>query len=63
MWSAEKEEPVRITTFDDRSFGMPELYYLTKFAVSSGRLVLPLETRTGGVHVLRNRPDASEAGE
>lgn len=63
MWSAAREEPVRITTFDDRSFGMPELYYLTKFAVSSARLVLPLETRTGEVHVLRNRPDASEGGE
>jgi len=54
-------DAVQITSFEDRSFGMPELYYLTKFAVSSSKLVLPLETRSGEIHVLRTQPADSSS--
>jgi len=56
MRSVINADAIQITSFEDRSFGMPELYYLTKFAVSSSKLVLPLETRSGEIHVLRTQP-------
>jgi Tol biopolymer transport system component len=42
----------QITFFDDFDYGLPEVYFLTKFAVNSRRLILPLEERSGHIYLL-----------
>jgi len=46
-------EAEAVTEFDDLDFGLPENGLYTQFAVSSNRLVLPLEERKGDIYLLK----------
>jgi Tol biopolymer transport system component len=45
-------EPQQVTTFEGSVVNLPETALFTKFAVTATRLIVPLETREGGVYVL-----------
>ena len=45
-------EPQQVTTFEGSGVNLPETALFTKFAVTATRLIVPLETREGGVYVL-----------
>jgi len=44
----------RVTDYQGFSSGLPELARNTKFAVSSTRLIFPLESREGNIYILEN---------
>lgn len=44
----------QVTHYQDFDFGLPEQALFTKFAVSSTRLILPLEERKGEIYILEN---------
>ena len=52
--SVNKGETQQVTTFQDFAFGLSETALFTKFAVSSTKLVVPLETRKGEIYILEN---------
>jgi Tol biopolymer transport system component len=54
IWTASLEggEILQITEFDSPTSGLPESALLTKFALSKGRVVFPLEIREGDVYIM-----------
>jgi len=51
---SEGGEVRQVTTYKGLSSGLPESVLYTKFAVSSTRLILPLENRKGNIYILEN---------
>jgi len=49
-------EPVQVTSYDGLATGLPEVALYTKFAVSRDHLILPVETRSGEVWVMKRQP-------
>jgi Tol biopolymer transport system component len=47
-------EPEQVTDFGGSGSNLPETALFTKFAVTSTRLIVPLETRQGGIYVLES---------
>jgi TolB protein len=53
---ADGGEPQQVTNFEGSDVNLPETALFTKFAVTATRLIVPLETREGGVYVLEGFP-------
>ncbi len=49
---AEGGDPQQVTSFEGSAASLPETALFTKFAVTATQLIVPLETRQGGVYVL-----------
>lgn len=47
-------EPEQVTHFEGSGSNLPETALFTKFAVTATRLIVPLETRQGGIYVLES---------
>jgi Tol biopolymer transport system component len=47
-------EPEQVTDFEGSGSNLPETALFTKFAVTHTRLIVPLETRQGGIYVLES---------
>jgi len=51
---AEHPEPFQVTRFSALDRGLPEAVLYTKFAVAPGRLIIPVEERSGGLWLLQD---------
>ena len=49
-----EEQPFQVTSFAALAHGLPEAVVYTKFAVVSGRLIIPVEDRSGGLWLLEH---------
>jgi Tol biopolymer transport system component len=50
----EGAEPFQVTRFSALNHGLPEAAVYTKFAVAPGRLIIPVEERSGGLWMLED---------
>jgi len=50
------EPPFQVTRFAALDHGLPEAVLYTKFAVAPGRLILPIEDRSGGLWLIQELP-------
>jgi len=57
VWARNLEsgEEFRITQFDDLDSGLPESVILTRIAVGTGFVIVPVEERSGGLWILGMR--------
>jgi Tol biopolymer transport system component len=49
-----EDQPFQVTRFAALAHGLPEAVVYTKFAVVSGRLIIPVEDRSGGLWLLED---------
>jgi hypothetical protein len=54
MRPAGEGEAQPVTSFSGQPEGLPETVLFTKFAVTTGSLVIPIETRSGNIYILGN---------
>jgi Tol biopolymer transport system component len=47
-------EPEQVTHYEGSGSSLPETALFTKFAVTATRLIVPLESREGGIYVLES---------
>ncbi|MGD8330733.1 MAG: protein kinase [Acidobacteriota bacterium] len=52
--NVDNPEPFRVTNFAALNTGLPETVLYTKFAVAPGRLIIPVEERSGGLWLLQD---------